>query len=218
LIDITTQSNEIIQTCRRLSERGYIFGTWGNISVRLNDGNILLTPSKVAYDEMTVADMVVLSPEGKQISGTRLATSERELHRGIMNKRPDVQAIIHTHSAYAMAAAAIEGGIPVLSEEMCQLIGGAIPLTGQFVPSENHLELGKEVSEAIGETNAVLIRNHGIVCCGTTLLEAEVCCQVAEKSAQMYLTLLGSNRQMNVLEEPYISMGRNYYTKKYGVT
>jgi len=208
----------IIDVCLRLRDDGYIFGTWGNVSVRLDNGNIMLTPSRVAYEEMRSDDLVVLAPDGNRVLGARLATSERELHRGVMNKRPDIQAIIHTHSTYAMAASALDVGIPVLSEEMCQLLGGEIPLTGRFVPSENHVELGEVVTEAIGDKNAVLIRNHGVVCCGRTLEEAEVCCQVAEKSARIYLSLLGSGQRFRTVEEPYVTMGRRYFLEGYGKT
>ena len=218
MTDSVKLRQNVIKTCRNLASGGYVFGTWGNISVRLDDANLLMTPSRVLYDAMKPVDLVVLAPDGTRVSGTRLATSERELHRGIMNARLDVQAIIHTHSPYAIAAAAMDGGIPVLSEEMCQLIGGEIPITARFVPSENHLELGEVVTEAIRDKNAVLIRNHGIVCCGRTLEEAAVCCRIAEKSAQIYLALLSSGCRINTVREPNVSMGRQYYLVGYGKT
>ncbi len=98
-----------------------VFSTWGNISVRLDNSNILITPSKVNYDTMTTDDLVVLAPDGTQVSGHRLSTSEREIHQKVMNKRSDVGAIIHMHSPYAMMTAARNEGVPVISEEMCQL-------------------------------------------------------------------------------------------------
>ena len=129
---------EIIDTCLWLKSQGLVFSTWGNISVRLDDGNILITPSKVEYETMLPEDLVVLAPDGTQVSGTRLSTSEREIHRKVMNKRTDVGAIIHMHSPYAMAVAARNEGVPVISEEMCQLLGGGIPLSSEFVPSDRH--------------------------------------------------------------------------------
>lgn len=214
--DCVETRQKVIDTCLWLVEKGLVFGTWGNISVRLDDGNILITPSKVPYETMKPEDMVVLAPDGTVVDGFRLATSERELHRGIMNARPDIHAIIHTHSTYAMAAAATGQGIPPISEEMCQLLGGEIPITSQFVASEKHLELGEEVTRSIGDKNAVLIRNHGPVCCGRTLDEARVCCQVVEKSAQMYLTIRGGN--VCPVEEEWVKAGRNYYLYSYGKT
>lgn len=209
---------EVIALCRRLCAAGYISGTWGNVSVRLEDGNILMTPSRVEYDAMVPADMAVLTPAGERVAGSRLPTSEREIHRGILNVRPDVGAVIHTHSPHAQAVAALGLEIPPLSEEMCQLLGGAVPVTGRFVPSQEHVRLGEEVTLAIGKRNAVLIRNHGVVCCGRTLAETEVCAQVTEKAAQVFLLLLSSGQQIRALEEPFISMNRRYFLESYGKT
>ena len=214
--DCVETRKKVIDTCLWLVEKGLVFGTWGNISVRLDDGNILITPSKVPYETMRPEDMVVIAPDGAIVDGFRLPTSERELHRGIMNARPDVNAIIHTHSCYAMAAAATGEGIPPISEEMCKLLGGEIPITSRFVASEKHLELGMEVTASIGQQNAVLIRNHGPVCCGRTLEEAMVCCQVVEKSCQIYLNIRGGS--VCPVEEPWVRAGRNYFLHSYGKT
>lgn len=207
----------VIDTCRWLLTQGYVFGTWGNISVRLDSGNILITPTRVGYAEMTPDDLVVLAPDGTRLQGFRLATSERELHRGILNLRPDVQAVIHTHSPFAMAAAALNSEIPPLSEEMCQIIGGSIPITPHFVASEKHTELGEVASAALGGKNALLIRNHGPICCGRTLEEAKVCCQITEKAAQIYIHI-AQNPSISPVQEPWVTAGRNYYLHAYGKT
>ena len=207
---------EVIDTCLWLKEQGLVFGTWGNISVRLDTGNILITPSKVAYEEMKPEDLVVLAPDGSTVSGTRLSTSERELHRNILNRRSDVGAIIHMHSPYAMTCCARNEGVPVISEEMCQLLGGAIPLSKRFVPSEHHVELGQVVADSITESgNAILIRNHGPMCFGRTLAETRICCQVTEKACRMYLMLLSAGGMVEIPEE-YVEAGRNYFLYKYG--
>ncbi len=206
---------EIIDTCLWLKSQGLVFSTWGNISVRLDDGNILITPSKIDYDTMTHEDLVVLAPDGKQVSGTRLSTSEREIHRKVMNKRIDVGAIIHMHSPYAMMAAARNEGVPVISEEMCQLLGGAIPLSYEFVPSDMHDRLGEVVSNSIDDTNAILIKNHGPMCFGKNLAEARVCCQVVEKSCKMYIHLLAAGGIQTISEEN-VARGRDYFLNSYG--
>lgn len=215
--DFIELRKQVIDTCLWLVDQRYVFGTWGNISVRMDNGNILITPSKIKYQTMTPDDLVVLAPDGSVVSGTHLSTSEREIHRGILNRRKDVGAVIHMHSTYAMAAAAQEGGIPPISEEMCQLIGGGIPLSPYFVPSEKHVELGKIIADSIGESNAILIRNHGPVCCGSDLETAKVCCQIVEKSAEIYMHLKASG-QMNVIEEQWVIAGRKYFLEGYGKT
>ena len=207
-------SEEIIASCLRLKKSGLLLGTWGNVSVRLPDGDILITPSRVAYEEMTADDMVVLSPGGEVLSGHRLPTSEREIHRGILNARADVGAVVHTHSPKAMAVCAREGGVPVISEEMCQVVGGEIPLTEKFVPSHDHVGLGRIAVSALTEANALLIRNHGPVCMGRTLADAELCCFVVEKSCGIYLDVLAAG-QFNRVPERYVKAGRDYYLNQY---
>ena len=210
--------SKIIDTCRRLRSAGYVFGTWGNVSVRLDDGNILITPSRVDYDELLPEDLPVLAPDGSIVSGSRLPTSEREIHRGILNARRDVGAVVHTHSPYAMMCCALDGGIPAFSEEMCQLLGGSIPISERFVPSDAHAELGEVVCRSLGSANAVLIRNHGPVALGRTLEEAFVCCQIVEKTAQIYIHLLQTGKKINFLDEETVARGRDYFLNKYGKT
>lgn len=207
--------HEIIDTCLWLKSEGLVFSTWGNISVRLDSGNILITPSKVEYELMTPDDLVVLAPDGTQVSGTRLSTSEREIHRKVMTKRQDVGAIIHMHSPYAIAAAARGEGVPVISEEMCQLLGGEIPISSEFVPSDMHERLGTVVSESVTDSNAILIRNHGPMCFGSTLKEAKVCCQVVEKSCKMYLHLLAAGN-IHIISKENVIRGRDYFLNGYG--
>lgn len=208
---------EVIESCRWLLEKNLTIGTWGNISVRLSDGNILITPSKVGYDVMRPEDLVVLAPDGRIVDGFRLPTSERELHRGILNRRKDVNAIVHSHSPYAMACCCIEGGIPPLTEEMAQLLGGGVPLSDPFVPSEKHVELGRVVTESLGDAGAVLIRNHGPVACGSSLSEAKVAAQCVEKAAKMYLHLVGP-QPIIPIEDRWVKAGRIYFKEGYGKT
>lgn len=209
---------EIIDTCLWLKEKGYLFGTWGNISVRVEDGGMLITPSRVDYEKMKPENFVVMALEdGHILSGTNRPTSEREIHRRIMKSRDDIHAIVHTHSAYAMAACAMNHGVPPISEEMCQVIGGGIPLSREFVPSDQHERLGEVAAESIGQANALLLRNHGPICCGRTLEEAVVCSQVVEKSALMYLQLQHVP-DLQVIPQKWVEAGRNYYLYSYGKT
>ena len=204
----------VIETCLWLRENNYIFGTWGNISVRLICGNYLMTPSRLDYSEMTVEDLVIISKDGDIVKGFRKPTSEVELHRRILNKRPDIGALIHTHSKYATAVSITGNGIPALTEEMCQLLGGDIPITSRFVPSEKHVELGTEAADSLGFKNALLIRNHGVISCGHNLEEAKVGCQIIEKSAEIYLSLNGY--PIDKIEQQWVEAARNYYLYSYG--
>jgi len=119
---------QIIDTCLWLQEKELVIGTWGNVSMRV-DNSIILTPSKISYDVLTPEDLVTIDYDGKVIEGFRSPTTEREVHRLIYLARPDVNCIIHYHPVYASAICATDEGIPPIFEEMTQLLGGAIPIT-----------------------------------------------------------------------------------------
>ena len=119
----TEARQEILNICRQMVEKGFFLGTWGNVSVRIGD-HIILTPSKIEYDAMCLEDFVVLNLDGTIACGERTPTSEKEVHRQIYLKREDVKAIIHAHTAKAMAVSALPvNAVPCMVEEMSQLLG-----------------------------------------------------------------------------------------------
>ncbi|MFA7673491.1 MAG: class II aldolase/adducin family protein [Clostridia bacterium] len=205
----------VIDACRWLGSNGYVFGTWGNISVRLDDGNILITPTKLSYECMEPCDLVVISPKGDIVSGTRIPTSERAMHIKVMEYRKDMNVIIHDHSPYALAVCALGEEIPAITEEMGQLLGGSIPVTDRFIPSVRHEELADAVVKSIKDRSAILMRNHGPVCLGRTLDEALVTCQVVEKSAMIYLHISGFGHA-RAITDAEVKTGRDFYLNSYG--
>ncbi len=194
-------AHDILDMCLRLTSCGYFLGTWGNISVRVPEG-ILLTPSRVDYHAMRPSDLVVIDKEGAVLHGNRTPTSEKEVHRRILNLRPDVGAVIHAHTENAMAVSTLNiEEVPCLVEEMSQLLGGAIPLTRSYVPAGQHGALGEAAAGAVGERNAVILRNHGPVCCGRTLEEAFLVVQVVEKACALYLKAKACGTTMPIPED-----------------
>jgi len=205
---------EVIRACRWLEQRSLVIGTWGNLSVRLGD-RILVTPSRVSYQVMKPEDMVIIDLEGRVVQGHRPPTSEREVHRLLYRKRPDIGAIVHCHSEYACAVSSSGRSIPPLIEEMSQLLGGGIPCTRTYVPAGRHLELGQEASETIGGGNALLLRNHGPVCCGRDLDEALLVCLVVEKAAKIYLSL-SPRLPLRPIPEQFVEQERTRFLYRYG--
>ncbi|MBQ7871008.1 MAG: class II aldolase/adducin family protein [Oscillospiraceae bacterium] len=209
------EARQVIRTCLKLEECQYFLGTWGNVSLRVPNG-ILLTPSKVEYSTMQPWDLVVISPEGEVLEGHRRPTSEKEVHRRIMNLRPEVGAVIHAHTEAAMAVSTLEiREVPCLVEEMSQLLGGAIPLTRSYVPAEQHAALGQAAAEAIGDKNAVILRNHGPVCCGRTMEEALLTVQVVEKACALYLKAMSAGR-ISPIPGEYVRSERHRFLYSYG--
>lgn len=154
---------ETIDTCFYMRDKlAYFVSTWGNISVRV-EGGLVVTPSRVNYEELQPEDLPLVSWEGVKLKGERVPTSETELHRQIMLGRPDIGAIIHSHSPWASVCACAHRAIPVLSDDMAEVIGGPVNCA-PYVPAGRHKELAAAAREAIGpDATAVLMGNHGVL-------------------------------------------------------
>ena len=215
-MDYYEERVSIVNTCRKMCEMSYFIGTWGNVSVRVGD-YILLTPSRVDYDIMKYSDIIVIDMDGNKIQGDKNPTSEKEVHRQIYLKRKDVGAVIHAHTANAMAVSAMDvDQVPCLVEEMSQLLGGGIPVTKTYVAAENHFELGRIAGETIGNKNGVIRRNHGPVACGKNLGEAVLSAKVVEKSCGIYLNCLQSGVGQRVIPEHSVESEHYRYQFTYG--
>ena len=191
-------------------------GTWGNVSLRLGD-KILLTPSRVVYDTMQPEDIVVIDLEGNKLEGERNATSEKEVHRQIYLARPDIGAIIHAHTSCAMSASALEiEEVPCLVEEMSQFLGGSIPLTKEYIPAQQHEQLGAAAVTAIGARNGVILRNHGPVGCGKDTAEAKLAIRVVEKACGIYLKASASRYGLHEIPLECAQSERYRFVHAYG--
>lgn len=213
--DTTALREEVIRACFTMRDRlGYFVGTWGNISVRLTDG-VLVTPSRMNYEDVQPEDLVVVAWEGGVLRGRRVPTSEMELHRQVLLARPDLQALIHSHSPWASVCACAHHGIPVFSDDMAELIGGEIHCA-PYAPAGHHRELALAASKAIGpDACAVLLANHGVLAGGRDLAEATVACQLVEKAA-MALIQAEALGGVKPIPEPLWREERHRYLYKYG--
>jgi L-fuculose-phosphate aldolase len=208
------EREEIIETCAKMSQLGFFIGTWGNISVRV-EGGFLITPTRVDYDTMTPEDIVMMSTNGERLGGERLPSSEVELHRAMLLKLPTMNAVIHTHSPMATALSVLGIGIPVITEDMSQIVGGAINCT-PYVPGGQHKELAQTAMENIGDANALILGNHGVICSGVNLAEAGTACRIVEKAAGTLMACLSSGHTINTIPEECVKEERYRYLHKYG--
>ena len=205
---------QIIDTCLWLQKKDLVRGTWGNVSMRVDD-TIIMTPSKILYDVMTPEDMVTIDYEGNIIDGFRIPTSERELHRLIYLARPDVNCIIHFHPVYASAICATGEGIPPIFEEMTQLLGGGIPITPEYIRSGEHKALGQAAAKYLGQKNAVLLRNHAPVCVGEDLENTKIACLVVEKAATCYIALK-NKFDIKIIPDECVELEHQRFLHSYG--
>lgn len=204
---------EIVAACRHLVRLGFVVGTYGNVSVRVPEG-LIITPSRVEYAVLTPDDLVTVSLTGEVLEGHRLPSSEFAVHRGIYPARPDVNAVVHTHSFYATALSCLRQTVPVIVEEQSQVLGGEIRCTS-YVPAGQHEKLSTQVAEVLGDSNAVLIASHGTVACGPTLPDTMFTCQMVERIAHMRLLTAGVGDAIPI-ETEFVRSERFRFLYNYG--
>lgn len=202
----------VVETGRQLMDKRLVAGTWGNISVRSDDGaRIFITPSGQPYDELIPEDIVVVDVAGNIVEGCR-PSSELALHLAIYSARPDVRAVVHTHSLFATACAVDGEPIPPCLEELVQAVGGGVEVAEYALPGTP--ALATSAVFALGDRSAVLLANHGVAACGPSLKEALLVAELVEKAAQIHVIArqLGGTRQWS---DEDIHLMRQFYLEKY---
>lgn len=207
------ERKEVVNTAQEMYRQGLVVGTWGNVSVRLpGSEGMVITPSGMEYSRLDPEDMVVVDREGNIIQGQWKPSVEVPLHLFIYEARPDVEAVVHVHSTVASAFAVAGMSIPAVLEETAQIIGGPVEVA-VYGPCGSR-RLARQAVQALGERNAVLLANHGLVGVGSTAGGALKACLIAEKTAQVvvYARMLGN---VNYLSSEEI-IGLREAFKKYG--
>ena len=173
----------IAQACRELLAAGLLRGTSGNVSVRdPGSGTIAITPTGVGYPGMRDSDVAVLSADGAQLDGELRPTSEVALHLGVYRARPDVGAVVHTHSMFATTFAVLGEQIPPVHY--------LIVRAGETVPVAPYarygtVELADSCVRTLGSGFAVLLANHGVVAVGADLDAAMAVAEAVEYTAEL---------------------------------
>lgn len=170
---------------RRLVESGLVQGTWGNISVRLDERYMLTTPSGLDYMRLTPGDMVKVEISTLEYEGEIRPTSEKGLHAAIYQGRSDVGAVIHTHAKYCSVFAAARKDMPVL-DDFRSIFGDVIRLAPYALAGSKALM--KNTAAALGDNFGAIMASHGMVACGRDLEEAfENCVRMEENGRRQLL-------------------------------
>jgi len=206
-------AEEVVQTCQVMMSTGLVVGTWGNVSRRCSRGVMLITPSGVPYNDLQPDNLVAVDLNSRVCSGSLRPSTEAALHAAIYHQRPDVQAVVHTHSPYAAAFAVTWTEIPPVLEEMAQLVGGGVRVARYAATGST--ELAEAAVAALEGRSAALLANHGLVGVGRTLKEALTVCQVVEKSAQVFL-LAKLSGSPHLLDEQAVQELRRGFLQNYG--
>jgi L-fuculose-phosphate aldolase len=188
---------DIVEVGRRLYARGYTASNDGNISVRLDAGRLLMTPTSVCKGFMTPDMMVITDLDGRRLQGDRSASSEMQMHLEVYRNRPDVQAVVHAHPPIATGFAV--AGIPldraVLAEVVTTL--GSVPIADYATPSTR--ELPEAIRQYVGAHDGMLLANHGALTMGKDLFSAYYKMETIEHFARISLVarLLGGERLLS---------------------
>ena len=183
---------EVRQTAQEVLQRGLVQATAGNCSVRVSGCDIIaITPNGMDYSVLKDEDVVLADFSGEVVEGKQEPSIELPMHLEIYQRREDVSAVIHTHSVYAGVMAVAGRKIPLVIDELMVHVGGEIELAEYALPGS--LQLAENTSRALGEKNAVLLRNHGMVGVGRDSKDALFCCEIVEQAAKItvFASLLG---------------------------
>jgi L-fuculose-phosphate aldolase len=175
----------VVDGGKRLLKEGLVERTWGNISLRVDDAYMLITPSGRTYEDMIPEDIVLVNYRTEKYEGDIKPSSEKGLHCEIYKTRRDANAVIHTHQMNASTVAAARREVPPILDDMTQIIGPTVRVA-DYAPSATRRIIRKTV-KALRGRNAALMANHGAVCVGRDLDEAFVVCQVLEKACKAFI-------------------------------
>jgi L-ribulose-5-phosphate 4-epimerase len=205
---------ELVDLHEELPRNGLVVWTGGNISARDPDtGLVAIKPSGIRYGELTPGSMVVVDPDGRIVEGDLKPSSDTASHLYIYRHRPDVNGVVHTHSRYATAFAAVGRSIPVYLTGHADEFGGEIPCAGfAFIGDDS---IGSLVVDGIGRSRAILLKNHGVFTIGTSAKSAvKSAVMVEDVAATVFIALqLGTP---DVLSDDAVERLHHRYTTVYG--
>jgi L-ribulose-5-phosphate 4-epimerase len=205
---------QLVQLHLELPRNNLVAWTSGNVSARdIESGYVVIKPSGVRYDDLRPEQMVILDLEGRVIEGDLNASSDTASHLYIYRHRPDVNGVVHTHSLYATAFAAVGRPIPAYLTAIADEFGGPIPCGGfALIGGE---EIGRVVVESIGDCPAVLLKNHGVFTIGPTAEAAVKAAVMVEDVAHTVWIALQLGRPEEIPPEDVAKL-HHRYTHEYG--
>ena len=205
-------SSELVDCGRKLLGLGLLSQTSGNISIKLPNDEVYITPTSMEYDRITNEDIVVVGLDGNVRQGSGVPSSETPLHCLVYETRPEVSAIVHTHSPYATTLAIMGMSIPAVHYMIAVLRTTTIKVAAYATYGTE--ELARNVRDAfVAPSRAVLMANHGLVAVGSTLKEAADAAQAVETLAGLYYRSLAIGKP-NVLSDEQMAEVFAKYKRK----
>jgi len=205
---------ELVRLHLELPRYGLVVWTGGNVSVRDPEtGLVAIKPSGVRYEDLTAESMVVVDLDGRIVEGTNKPSSDTASHLVIYRARPDVHGVVHTHSRYATAFAAVGRSIPVYLTAQADEFGAEIPCADfAFIGDE---AIGTLVVDGLGDSPAILLKQHGVFTVGPTAEAAVKTAVMVEDIAATVWAALQIGTPEPLPDEAVARLHRRY-TTEYG--
>lgn len=205
---------EVLAASLQLIRYGLVTLTGGNVSGRDKEtGYIAITPSGMDYEQLSPEDIVIIDGEGNRVDGKWKASVDTKDHLYLYRHNPKLYGIIHTHSPYACSFAMLHQEIPCCSTTLANEVGGSVPVARYTPVAEN--AIGPAVMEVIGDKNACLLANHGVIAVGASVRHALVAAVMLEDGAKVY-HLAKCKGEPIPLEQAEIDKARNIFLYTYG--
>jgi L-fuculose-phosphate aldolase len=169
-MNLTQLKEEICDIGRRIYNKGFAAGNDGNISFRLNEKEVLCTPTMISKGFMKPSDLCIVDMDGNQLSGSRKRSSEIRLHLTIMKARADVRSVVHCHPPHATAFAVAREPIPQCVLPEVEVFLGDVPITKYETPGDQ--KFADTVLPYVQKCNVMILANHGTVSFGETVEKA----------------------------------------------
>jgi L-ribulose-5-phosphate 4-epimerase len=178
---------EVITYSHRIQAEHLVYSTAGNVSTRIEGEPdvIAMTPTSLAYDSLEPDDICIVTTSGELLEGRREPTSELPLHTLVYQRRPEVGAIIHTHSPAAMTMAVLGWRLPPILTGLVEAVGGDVRVAPYSRPTTP--EMADYTAEALTDRGACFMRHHGLLAIGSDLANAFFAASVTEGGAKVYL-------------------------------
>lgn len=191
-----TVRRQVLDALHKAVDCGLIHGTSGNIAVRDFEANVLaISPSGRPYDSMQPQDIAIVTLNGDWIDGPYKPSSETPMHTAVYRARPDIGATVHVHGLFSTVMAMEGDELPASTPPQAEI--SPIRIVPFELPGSEELAL--RVVERLGQNQALLLKNHGSFCCGSTMEEALSAAIYTEEAAQTayYALLLGRFHPLN---------------------
>ena len=202
---------DLVGCGRDLLARGLLSQTSGNLSIRLGD-EVLITPTSMEYDLIEPADIVVVGLDGAVRRGDRRPSSETPLHCLVYQTRPDISAIVHTHSPHATTLAVL--GLPIPAVHYMIAVTGTTEIAVADYATYGTPELARNVRNAFGApAKAALIANHGLVAGGSSLRKAASVAEAVETLAGLYYRALAIGKPVVLSDDQMSEVLAKYRAK-----